>query len=186
MFMHQTVLSIIIFQVTEDEDGKCCLEIKDAVTTDTGSISCRAVNCFSETSVTADLWVLPSVDEPLDLTRRGSIVPPSALTQLSVEEQYEESLVPLPVVNAVAVDEDDSSSGRSFVYDDEGEEPHFAAVEEKVTPPLIISGPRSVTVMKGESTLLRANFVGNPTPVIKWYRGVSNIYMYNLNIKKII
>ena len=27
--------------------------------------------------------------------------------------------------------------------------------------------------MKGESTLLRANFVGNPTPVIKWYRGVS-------------
>lgn len=174
-------------KVTEEEDGTCSLEIEDTVPTDTGSVTCRAVNCFSETSESADLWVLPPVLEDIPRhhrTPRGSLVPPSAMTQLSIEEPLvmlsEDALMPLAAAVSVGVvDEDMSSSeGRSYLFDEEDEEPHFAAVEEKVTPPLIVSGPRSVTIMRGENILLRAIFVGNPTPIVKWYRGVSNNYFF--------
>ena len=40
-------------------------------------------------------------------------------------------------------------------------------------PASIMSGPQSVTVLRGESVTLQAHVAGDPPPLVTWFKGVS-------------
>uniref|UniRef100_A0A913I9R6 Ig-like domain-containing protein n=1 Tax=Strongyloides stercoralis TaxID=6248 RepID=A0A913I9R6_STRER len=172
------------YRIKTDYDsttGICLLTIPQMFEEDVGKYTCKAVNNISEVSISVN--ILPKElyekwfkDEQLEVTkeRKQRLMaqiqpkkgPSTPIRQQLLQKQHQMTQSPL------LYSDNDGTNG---IISESEPELDFSNTLSQSTIPIIKTHLRGLRLTEGTDAILQCNIIGNPKPIVNWFRNNQHI-----------